>query len=147
MIEVQKNVAVARGFLTLAVFGPGHGVGVAWLKIAVGLGREVQMRSSGRGLVLLSATFALALSASGAQEMAAKGIFEGHGVVRAIAPETGALTLAHDDIKGFMPAMEMMYRVRTPELSKDLRPGDVIDFKIDAEKYVIVDVKLIAHAK
>ena len=46
-----------------------------------------------------------------------------------------------------MPAMEMMYQVRTPDLSKDLHPGDVIDFKIDAEKYVIVDVKLIAHAK
>ena len=40
MIEVQTNVAVAGGFLTLTVFGPGHGVGVAWLKIAVGLGRE-----------------------------------------------------------------------------------------------------------
>jgi hypothetical protein len=32
-----------------------------------------------------------------------------------------------------------------PRPSKD--PGDVVDFKIDAQKYVIVDVKLIAHAK
>ena len=84
---------------------------------------------------------------SRAQEMATKGIFQGHGIVKAISPGTGALTLSHDDIKGFMPAMEMMYRVRTPELSKDLHPGDVIDFKIDAAKYVIVDVKLAAHAK
>jgi Cu/Ag efflux protein CusF len=90
---------------------------------------------------------ALAVGGAAAQEMAAKGILSGHGVVKAVAPETGALTLAHDDIKGFMPAMEMMYRVRTPELSKDLHPGDVVDFKIDAEKYVIVDVKLVAHAK
>ncbi len=99
------------------------------------------------GFALASAAFGLALGAGAAQEMAAKGIFNGHGVVKTVAPGTGALTLAHDDIKGFMPAMEMMYRVRTPELSKDLKPGDVIDFKIDAEKYVIVDVKLIAHAK
>ncbi len=89
----------------------------------------------------------LAAGAPGAQEMATQGIFSGHGVVKAVQPESGALTLAHDDIKGFMPAMEMMYRVKTPDLSKDLRPGDVIDFKIDAAKYVIVEVKVTAHAK
>jgi Cu/Ag efflux protein CusF len=98
-------------------------------------------------LAFASAALGLALGAASAQETASKGIFEGHGVVKAVAPKTGALTLAHDDIKGFMPAMEMMYRVRTPDISKDLRPGDEVDFTIDAEKYVIVDVKLIAHAK
>jgi Cu/Ag efflux protein CusF len=46
-----------------------------------------------------------------------------------------------------MPAMEMMYKVRSPEISRDLHPGDEIDFDIDAAKYVIVDVKLIAHGK
>jgi Cu/Ag efflux protein CusF len=86
-------------------------------------------------------------AALSAQELATKGIFSGHGVVRAIAPDTGALTLSHDDIKGFMPAMEMMYRVKNPEISKDLRRGDEVDFKIDAEKYVIVEVTLVAHAK
>jgi Cu/Ag efflux protein CusF len=96
---------------------------------------------------LAPVALALTLGAAAAGEMAAKGIFEGHGVVRAIAPGTGALTLAHDDIKGFMPAMEMMYRVSAPEISKDLRPGDEVNFKIDAEKYVITEVKLIAHAK
>ena len=96
---------------------------------------------------LAPVTLALALGAAAAGEMAASGIFEGHGVVKAIAPGTGALTLAHDDIKGFMPAMEMMYRVSAPEISKDLRPGDEVDFKIDAEKYVITEVKLIARAK
>ena len=43
--------------------------------------------------------------------------------------------------------MEMMYKVQTPDLSKDLHPGDEIDFKIDAAKYTIVEVKLIARAK
>jgi Cu/Ag efflux protein CusF len=95
----------------------------------------------------LPVAFGLAGSAVSAQEMATKGIFSGHGVVRAIAPDTGALTLSHDDIKGFMPAMEMMYRVKNPEISKDLRRGDEVDFKIDAEKYVIVEVTLLAHAR
>jgi len=55
-------------------------------------------------LALAPVALALALGADGAaEEIAARGIFEGHGVVSAIAPGTGALTLAHDDIKGFKP--------------------------------------------
>ena len=84
---------------------------------------------------------------SWAQEMAAKGIFHGRGVVKAVAPGTGALTLAHDDIRGFMPAMEMMYRVQAPDVSMDLKPGDTIDFTIDATKYIILDVKLVSRAQ
>ena len=91
--------------------------------------------------------FGLSLGAGSAQEMAATGIFAGHGTVKAVAPGTGWLTLDHDAIKGFMCAMEMMFQVKSPDLSKDLRPGDVVDFRIDAEKYVIVDVKLVAQAK
>ena len=82
-----------------------------------------------------------------AQETTVKGIFAGRGTVEAVAAGTGALTLSQDDIKGFMPAMEMMYSVRSPELSKGLRPGDVIDFKIDAAKYVIVGVTLVSHPR
>ena len=92
-------------------------------------------------------TLGFAAGPAGAQEISAKGIFEGHGVVKAVAPGTGWLTLDHDAIKGFMCAMEMMFQVKSPDLSKDLHPGDVVDFKIDAEKYVIVDVKLTAHAQ
>jgi protein SCO1 len=92
-------------------------------------------------------TLGLAAGAAGAQEMAATGIFSGHGVVKAVAPGTGWLTLDHDAIKGFMCAMEMMFQVKSPDLSKDLHPGDVVDFKIDAEKYIIVDVTLVAQAK
>jgi protein SCO1/2 len=82
-----------------------------------------------------------------AQETPATGIFAGRGVVKAVAPGTGWLTLDHDAIKGFMCAMEMMFRVKSPDLSRDLHPGDVVDFKIDAEKYVIVDVKLVARSE
>jgi Cu/Ag efflux protein CusF len=94
----------------------------------------------------MTACFALlALGVADAQETATRGIFHGHGIVKAVAPKTGALTLSHDDIKGFMPAMEMMYRVRTPEVSNGLRPGDTIDFTIDAAKYIILDAKLVSH--
>ena len=97
--------------------------------------------------LILAAVFALPAGAAVGQETAAKGLFKGHGVVKAVAPATGALTLSHDEIKGFMPAMEMMYRVKSPDLTKDLHPGDVIDFRIDAAKYTIVDVKLVKRAR
>ena len=81
------------------------------------------------------------------QETTQASHFHGHGIVKAIQPGTGALTLDHDDIKGFMPAMEMMYRVRSTDLSKDLALGDTIDFTIDAAKDDITEVKLVSHAR
>jgi Cu/Ag efflux protein CusF len=95
----------------------------------------------------LSATVILAIWGAEAQETVAKGIYHGHGIVKAVATQTGAVTLSHDEIKGFMPAMEMMYRVRAPDVSRDLRPGDIIDFTIDAAKYTILEVKVVAHTK
>jgi Cu/Ag efflux protein CusF len=81
------------------------------------------------------------------QETPQASLFHGHGIVKAIQAGTGALTLDHDDIKGFMPAMEMMYRVRSTELSKDLKPGDTVDFTIDAAKDDITEVKLVSRAR
>ena len=81
------------------------------------------------------------------QETRQASLFHGHGIVKAIEPGTGALTLDHNDIEGFMPAMEMMYRVRSTELSKDLRPGDTVDFTIDAARDDITEVKLVSHAR
>jgi Cu/Ag efflux protein CusF len=101
----------------------------------------------GPSRLALALALSLGLGRTEAQETAAKGVFAGHGVVRAVQPETGALTLSHDDIAGFMPAMEMMYRVRFPELIKDLRPGDTVDFTIDAAKDDITEVKLVSHAQ
>src|SRR5208282_1817553 len=81
------------------------------------------------------------------QETGAEGIFYGRGLVKAVEPGTGWLTLAHNDIMGCMPAMEMMFRVRAPDVSRDLRPGDTIDFTLDGGKYVILDAKLVSHAQ
>ncbi len=76
-----------------------------------------------------------------------QGIFFGHGVVRAVEPRTGALTLDHGDIKGCMPAMEMMFRVANLNLSRTLRPGDAIDFTIDGGKFVILEATVVRRPR
>ncbi|MGA2794904.1 MAG: copper-binding protein [Roseiarcus sp.] len=88
-----------------------------------------------------------AVAPAQAQQGEPEGIFRGVGVVKAIDAATGALTLNHEDIKGLMPAMEMMYRVDPRSLSEGLRPGDRIDFGLDAKTYTVRDVKLIERAK
>ncbi len=97
-------------------------------------------------VALALAALGAAPSAGSAKE-ATSGVFSGHGVVKAVQPGTGVLTIAHDEIKGFMPAMKMMYKVKSRELSRNVHPGDVIDFKIDAAKYVIVEVRVVGRAK
>jgi Cu/Ag efflux protein CusF len=82
-----------------------------------------------------------------AQEATPGGTFRGVGVVSAVDSGAGALTVDHEEIKGLMPAMIMMYRVRPPSLIGDLRLGDKIEFIIDAKTYTIHDVRLIEHAK
>jgi len=93
----------------------------------------------------ISASMAILLAGSVAlAQEATSGVFSGRGVVTAVQPGTGALTFKHEDIKGFMPAMEMMYKVRSPALSNDLHPGDAITFKIDAAKYEILEVAVVS---
>ncbi len=77
-------------------------------------------------------------------EKAASSVFHGVGVVTAIDSGTGALTLDHEDIPGLMPAMEMMYRVDTPELSRGVKVGDRVDFDLDGKTYTVLGVKVIS---
>jgi Cu/Ag efflux protein CusF len=81
------------------------------------------------------------------QETGEAGIFYGHGLVKAVEPGTGWLTIAHNDIMGCMPSMEMMFRVRAPEVSRGLKSGDTIDFTLDGRDYVILDAELVSRAE
>ena len=71
----------------------------------------------------------------------------GRGLVKAVEPRTGWVTLAHNDIMGCMPAMEMMFRVQTPDVSRGLKPGDTIDFTLDGGNYVVLDARLVSRAQ
>jgi Cu/Ag efflux protein CusF len=115
---------------------------------------EIQKCSS----LLAALGMALCVSGAGASSLAESahgvrmaaephGLFHGVGVVIAVDPKTGALTVNHSEIRGFMPAMEMMFRVDPPSLSQGLRKGDKIAFTIEGPGGVIRAVTLIKQAE
>jgi len=67
-------------------------------------------------------------------------------VVIAAVPRVGRLIVNHEEIKGFMAAMEMSYPVMPPSLLADVKPGDKIGFTIDPAKSVITAIEVIERA-
>src|SRR4029079_4725833 len=51
-----------------------------------------------------------------------------HGQVQSSDAPRKLVTLKHDEIKGFMPAMTMPYEVADPRVLTTLTPGDVVDW-------------------
>jgi protein SCO1 len=69
--------------------------------------------------------------------------YELTGQVLAVKPDGTELVVRHDDIKKFMPAMTMPFRVKDPAESRDRRPGDLIRatlFVTDEESW-LADVR------
>jgi protein SCO1/2 len=50
-----------------------------------------------------------------------------HGQVLSLDPAHELVTLKHDDIKGFMPAMTMPYNVKDVKILDGIAPGDIVD--------------------
>jgi Cu/Ag efflux protein CusF len=59
----------------------------------------------------------------------------------------GRLIVNHEEIKGFMAAMEMSYPVAQPQLLDGVNPGDKIEFAIDPAASRIIGIKVIEPAK
>jgi Cu/Ag efflux protein CusF len=64
----------------------------------------------------------------------------GRGSVIAVVPENGEIVLSHQEIKGFMEAMTMGYKVSSPSLLKSVKPGDTVEFSLDTDKRVITKI-------
>jgi Cu/Ag efflux protein CusF len=62
------------------------------------------------------------------------------GKVLAVVPESAEIVLAHEEIKGFMDAMTMGYKVSSSSMLKAVHPGDTVQFTIDTEKRVITKI-------
>lgn len=65
----------------------------------------------------------------------------GEGEVVAAVPNSGQIVLEHGEIKGFMEAMTMGYRIDPPSLLAKVKPGDKVRFTIDVERRVITEIE------
>jgi Cu/Ag efflux protein CusF len=62
------------------------------------------------------------------------------GKVIALVPESQEIVVEHGEIKGFMDAMTMGYKVNPASLLKGVKPGDRIRFTIDTDKRAITKI-------
>jgi protein SCO1/2 len=60
--------------------------------------------------------------------------YAGHGIVQQVMLEDRQAVIAHDEIPGLMPAMTMSFGVYDAALLASLKPGDVIDFVLTAQR-------------
>jgi Cu/Ag efflux protein CusF len=63
------------------------------------------------------------------------------GKVVATVPNASQIVVEHGEIKGFMEAMTMGYRVDPPSLLEGLKYGDKVRFTIDVPKKAIVKIE------
>lgn len=72
-----------------------------------------------------------------------------HGTVLGISTQTGELTVQHDEIHGFMPAMTMAYKIADPAVLPHLRAGDeiaaVMLVPVTTEGYRLDAIKVLRH--
>jgi Cu/Ag efflux protein CusF len=65
----------------------------------------------------------------------------GEGTVVALVPEKQELVVDHEEIKDFMDAMTMGYKVAPASLLKTVKTGDRIRFTIDTDKHAITKIE------
>lgn len=61
------------------------------------------------------------------------------GEILAIKPDKTGVTVKHDDVKGFMEAMTMLFAIKDPRLLDGLAPGDLVKATLvvtDEESYL-----------
>lgn len=56
--------------------------------------------------------------------------FDVEGVVADVHPDRQVLEIVHDDIPGYMPAMQMPFPVESPEMLEGLESGDQVQFQL-----------------
>ena len=65
----------------------------------------------------------------------------GEGKVIALVPQSQEIVVDHDEIKDFMDAMTMGYKVSSRSLLQRVKPGDKVRFTIDTEKRAITKIE------
>ena len=69
-------------------------------------------------------------SASAAHER----VFQVKGVVMEVKPDAKSVTIKHEEIPGYMPAMTMPFAVKDPNVLAGVQPGDEVSFRMIVTK-------------
>jgi mono/diheme cytochrome c family protein len=64
----------------------------------------------------------------------------GEGIVIAVRPEKQQIVLEHGEIKGFMEAMTMGYKINPASVLTSVKPGDKVRFTIDTNARAITKI-------
>jgi Cu/Ag efflux protein CusF len=65
----------------------------------------------------------------------------GEGNIIALVPESQEIVVDHEEIKDFMDAMTMGYKVSSSSLLKGVKAGDKVRFTIDTDKRTITKIE------
>ena len=70
-------------------------------------------------------------------------VFNGEGVVEGVDRSIETIQINHSDIKGYMPAMSMPYRVRDKSMLELVKPGDKVTFTLEdtSKGAVLIEIK------
>ena len=73
----------------------------------------------------------------------ATGTHRGFGVIESIDKELGQVQIDHEEIKDFMPAMNMPFAVKDRSLLDAVAPGDRVEFLLRADEsgMVVIAIK------
>lgn len=72
-----------------------------------------------------------ACSQKGATNQSLVATYHGTGVVESVDREKGRVKINHENIKGYMDAMTMNFKLKDAKLSDGLNVGDKIDFTLE----------------
>src|SRR5215469_1250713 len=94
-------------------------------------------------LALIVVAVAVCGSCKGKKTARQVNVYHGVGVVESIDSDTKQIQINHEEIKDYMPAMSMPYRVKHKSLMDGLKAGDKIEFTIhdSGQGPVVTDIK------
>jgi protein SCO1/2 len=99
-----------------------------------------------RSHIVFSIVAALAVAACGSSP--APHTYTLQGQVLAVAPDHQQATIKHEEIRGFMAAMTMPYKVKDPQQLNGIAPGDLINatLVVETNNAFVTDVKKVGEA-
>lgn len=93
--------------------------------------------------VTISLTAPLLLACGGGESHTTAGqVYGARGVVRGIDLGNRSITIEHEDVPGYMPAMTMPFSLTSPEQATGIAVGDTVRFRFRPEgsRHVVVEL-------